>query len=85
MGGETNLDGQLPVQHVELEPVGEVIGNPLSLALLEASKPFEGMTKCDNESNRKTRSLLSWFLDLRLMFWNFSKNVEGTCEARHLL
>ena len=53
MGGETNLDGQLPVQHIELEPVGEVIGNPLSLALLEASKPFEAMTKCDNEANRK--------------------------------
>ena len=43
MGGETNLDGQLPVQHIKLEPVGEVIGNPLSLALLEASKPFEGI------------------------------------------
>ena len=43
MGGETNLDRQLPVQHIKLEPVGEVIGNPLSLALLEASKPFEGI------------------------------------------
>ena len=53
MGGETNLDGQLPVQHIELEPVGEVIGNPLSLALLEASKPFEAMTKCDNKANQK--------------------------------
>ena len=56
MGGETNLDGQLPVQHIKLEPVGEVIGNPLSLALLEASKPFEAMTKCDSETNRKTKS-----------------------------
>ena len=45
MRGGTNLNRQLPVQHVELEPVGEVIGNPLSLALLEASKPFEAMTK----------------------------------------
>ena len=53
MGGETNLDRQLPVQHIELEPVGEVIGNPLSLAFLEASKPFEAMTKCDNEANRE--------------------------------
>ena len=85
MGGETNLDRQLPVQHIELEPVGEVIGNPLSLALLEASKPFEGMTKCENGSNRKIRSLLSWFIIHKLLFWNSSKNVEGTCEARHLL
>ena len=43
MRGGTNLNRQLPVQHVELEPVGEVIGNPLSLALLEASKPFKGI------------------------------------------
>ena len=71
MGGETNLDRQLSVQHIELEPVGEVIGNPLSLALLEASKPFEGMTKCDNESNRKVRSLLSWFINLRQTFLEF--------------
>ena len=56
MGGETNLDRQLPVQHIKLEPVGEVIGNPLSLALLEASKPIKAMTKCDSEQIRKTRS-----------------------------
>ena len=72
MGGETNLDRQLPVQHIKLEPVGKVIGNPLSLALLEASKPFEAMTKYDNKSNRKIQSLLSWFFNLRLMFWNSS-------------